>query len=40
MDYRQEADRIANKVYELYKDTEWKIAKSTVSSGQLILFVN
>ena len=40
MDYRQEADRIANKVYELYKDTEWKIAKSTVSCWQLLFYWN
>ena len=32
MDYRQEADRIANKVYEIYNDTDWKLAKTNVST--------
>ncbi len=39
MDYKQESERIANKVYELYKDTDWKLAKTNVSQFSLLLFI-
>ena len=30
MDYNQEAERMAQRVYEMYNDKEWKVAKTSV----------
>lgn len=31
MDYKDEADAIAQKAYSIYKSTDWKVAKASVS---------
>ena len=31
MDYKEEAERMAQRVYELYNDKDWKMAKTSVS---------
>lgn len=31
MDYKEEADIIAKKAYNIYKSTDWKVAKASVS---------
>ena len=31
MDYTDEAERMAQRVYELYSDNDWKVAKTSVS---------